>query len=36
MAQYVYQSIIMAGTAPGLLPPPSTSDTVAPDDRGFL
>lgn len=35
MAAYTYQSIVGAGTAPTLTTP-TTSDTVQPDDRGWL
>ena len=35
MAQYAYQTISGAGTAPTLTTP-TTSDTVTPDERGWL
>ena len=35
MAQYSYQSITGAGTAPSLTTP-TASDTVVPDEHGFL
>jgi hypothetical protein len=35
MAAYSYQTIVGAGTAPTMTTP-TASDTVAPDERGFL